>query len=287
MPWQQRPRRLISWLDMLQFSAYAFFRAGQMLQSMTAECFLGSIMIPGDQPVFNMMKPLDDHAKQKAVESFGYIGGQFESIGLSIACATARELAEEAKKNDKNYQWLADQVKSVGLLAMKEIKNHAFFYVSPERMQYFSIESRPFIFGEKATRAFPSAFFDIHEAGVCLGLARGTACVFHLMRVLEIGLTVLGKKFGMSVSHTNWAPAIEELEGKIRNMHKDPQWKALPDCKEQQEFYSQAASHLGVTKDAWRNYTMHIRGKFTEDEAEIMFASVRAFMQKLSERLSE
>ena len=107
------------------------------------------------------------------------------------------------------------------------------------------------------------------------------------MRVLEIGLTALGNVFNVSLAHTNWAPALEEIESKIKNMRKDPVWNALSDCKEQQEFYSQAASHFGVLKDAWRNYTMHARGKYTEDEAELIFRNAKSFMQKLAERLHE
>jgi hypothetical protein len=105
------------------------------------------------------------------------------------------------------------------------------------------------------------------------------------MRILEIGLSVLGAAFGVSLANTNWAPAIDQIESKVREMHKDPAWKALPDCKEQQAFYAQAASHFGIIKDAWRNHAMHVRGKYTEDEAVLIFESVRAFMQKLATRL--
>ena len=89
------------------------------------------------------------------------------------------------------------------------------------------------------------------------------------------------------MSHTNWAPAIEQIESKIREMHKDPAWKALPDCKQQQEFYAQVASHFGVLKDAWRNYAMHVRGKFTEEEAEMIYINVKGFMKKLVGKLRE
>jgi len=116
-------------------------------------------------------------------------------------------------------------------------------------------------------------------------LSRNTACVFHLMRVLEIGLTALGDTFGVSLSHTNWAPAIEQIESKIREMHKDPSWRTMPDCKEQQEFYAQTASHFGILKDAWRNYTAHARGKYDEQEAFDILSNVRAFMKKLAARL--
>jgi hypothetical protein len=105
--------------------------------------------------------------------------------------------------------------------------------------------------------------------------------------VLEIGLTALGAIFDVSLAHTNWVPAIDQIESRIRGMHKDPNWKALADYKEQQEFYAQAASHFGVLKDAWRNYTMHARGIYTVEMAEDIFNNVRGFMQKLASRVRE
>jgi hypothetical protein len=44
---------------------------------------------------------------------------------------------------------------------------------------------------------------------------------------------------------------------------------------------------LRVVKDAWRNYTAHLRGKYDDQEAEDMLANVRGFMQKLATRLHE
>jgi hypothetical protein len=65
-------------------------------------------------------------------------------------------------------------------------------------------------------------------------------------------------------------------------MNQHPAWKARSDCKDQQEFYSQAASHFVVFKDAWRNYAAHCRGKFDEQEASDIMTAVRAFMDKLA-----
>jgi len=107
------------------------------------------------------------------------------------------------------------------------------------------------------------------------------------MRILEIGLSTLGGVFGVSLEHTNWAPAIDEIESKIRSMHKDAMWKSRADCKELQSFYSQAAAQFGVMKDAWRNHTMHARAKYTEEEAGQIFDAEKVFMQKLAERMAE
>lgn len=122
---------------------------------------------------------------------------------------------------------------------------------------------------------------DIAEAGACLATLRATASVFHSMRVLERGLAALGAIFGVSLVNTNWGVAIEQIENRIREMHKDATWKLRPDCKALQVKYAQAASTFGILKDAWRNYTMHGHSTYTQEEAEQILLNTRTIMQKL------
>lgn len=289
-PWEANPYRLTSWLEMLEFSARMFFWCGSILEEIKADCLVGSIDLPGDEPIFALPRELDDGATNKALRKLEHVEVEFQKIGLRISAQLVRNVLDALKDTSKkrhNFQWLMDQIETIWKVTLEETKGKAFFYVPAERAKFFPTEKNQHIFGEAVAKAFPSATYDIAEAGICLALARGSACVFHLMRVLEIGLTALGAKFGVSLAHTNWAPAIEEIERKIREMHKDPTWKALPDCKQQQEFYAQAASHFAILKDAWRNYTMHVRGFYTEEQAERIFENVKGFMQKLAERLSE
>jgi hypothetical protein len=157
------------------------------------------------------------------------------------------------------------------------------FALSQEEARYYGNESPPF--GQSVATAFPSTSFDAVEASRCFALGRSTASAFHLMRVLELGLRVMADRFKIPSDHTNWHKIIEGIEKAVRNMPNEP--NRASDWKEQQEFFSQAASHFMVTKDAWRNYTAHARGKYTDEEAETLMINVRAFMQKLASRLSE
>ena len=43
-------------------------------------------------------------------------------------------------------------------------------------------------FGQDVRGQFPSAIYEMDEASKCLAIGRSTACVFHLMRALEIAL---------------------------------------------------------------------------------------------------
>jgi hypothetical protein len=40
-------------------------------------------------------------------------------------------------------------------------------------------------------------------------------------------------------------------------------------------------------KNPWRNETMHVSGKYTDDEAKHIFVAVEGFMKKLSDRMDE
>ena len=288
-PWQLNPRQLISWLDMLVFSAEAFFWCGASLREIRTDCLLGSAVALNNQPGFHLSRDINTKGRERALKTLPGIEEQFRHLGLMIAAQITAELIENLNEPEprQNFQWLMDKVDNIENIARKELANRLFLFVPPERIKFWPRKKEPDLFGNEVANKFPSAYFDIGNAGICLATASSTASVFHLMRVLELGLTALGKVFNVSLAHTNWEPAIDEIVSKIKNMRHDPLWKAVPDYKEQQEFFSQAASHFFVLKDAWRNYTMHSRAKYTEAEAESIYENVKSFMQKLATRIGE
>lgn len=289
-PWLENPYRLVTLWDILMVfcSGERLFWAGGALETLKTDCFfktgLGQLSLP---PIY-YTGPIDEETIDKSLQWLALIQKDCELLGMPVSAETASDIQSVVALATKmGYQSLQQRLDSLRDLIRKEMKTKVFFHVTPERLRFWPSEKTPYIFGEQVGQSFPSANFDISEAGICLALARATASVFHLMRVLELGLAALGNVFGISLAHTNWAPAIEQIESRIRDMHKDPVFKLLPDCKEQQEFYAQAASHFGILKDAWRNYTNHARGKHTEEEATAIFDNVRGFMQKLATRLHE
>jgi hypothetical protein len=74
---------------------------------------------------------------------------------------------------------------------IKDEASSVLFLTVPKENARFIPEGT--LFGPEVAQHFPSTIIDIEEAGNCLGLSRGTACVFHLMRVMEVGLRVLAR----------------------------------------------------------------------------------------------
>jgi len=162
-----------------------------------------------------------------------------------------------------------------------ELRREIFLQLDSSQVELFSSKEDKKHFGDAVATAFPSAAIDIHEAGNCLALERWPACVFHCMRVLEIGLAALATTFG--VTSINWHNVIEECEAKIRKI--DSTWGA--DWKDQQKFYSEAARHFMFVKDALRNHIMHVRDVFDEGKALSVWQHTKEFMQQISKRLHE
>jgi len=134
---------------------------------------------------------------------------------------------------------------------------------------------------------FPDANYDMQEAANCLALSRSTACVCHLMRVLEVGLAALAADPVIGVpwpDQNNWQDVINAIEGRIKEIEKGS--RQLPaDWRERRQFYADAATQFTHFKDAWRNHAMHFRAIYDEGKADVIFRSVREFMQVLAMRL--
>ena len=121
-----------------------------------------------------------------------------------------------------------------------------YYALEPDKQHFVN---KPDLFGENVANSFPSTVFDIEEAGKCLAFSRQTACVFHLMRVLEIGLYSLARAIRIQKIEENWHNAIEQIERAIRNLPR-----GTPKEKEELAFYSDATAQLFSVKEAWRKF---------------------------------
>jgi len=283
----ENPYRLVSlWDIVIEFSGATLFMCGVGLEETSHAAMWDAGL--GQMPfqVSILHQPVNDKTAQRAVEWVSSVVRICDRLGAPISASTARDIVGRLEGNEKpSFNWLKHQMGSLKELIRKELREKLFVYISPEKLRFVSNDERGISFGQAVVDSFPSTRFDICEAGVCLAASRATAAVFHLMRVLEIGLSAFAGKFDIPSDHTNWHNIIEGIEKAVRSMGSNPNRAA--DWKDQQEFFSQAASHFMSFKDAWRNYTAHSRGVFTEERAALIFDSVRSFMQTLAAQLHE
>jgi hypothetical protein len=164
----------------------------------------------------------------------------------------------------------------------KELSLREYFTLPSDKAKLYSAKNW---FGDQVADAFPSTGYDANEALKCYALSRNTACVFHLMRVLEIGLISLAKHLSVPHAHSDWGNMINGIEGKINAIDKDPNKPA--NWKDEREYLCQCISDFRTFKNAWRNYTAHARGKYDDEDAVEIMGSVKSFMRQISTRFTE
>lgn len=139
------------------------------------------------------------------------------------------------------------------------------------------------------TTAFPSAVNEIEEGIDCYGLEHNAACVFHMMRVAELGMRALARERGVSFPNhplewAEWENVIDQIDFKAKTatagMPRGPQRDAA------RAFYTAAVAQLRAFKET-RNRIMHMRGSFDELDAQRAINQVRDFMNGLSAKIGE
>ena len=178
----------------------------------------------------------------------------------------------DERKHALSPDWLTHNLAELTTRIIDELEQRLFLNV-PVHQAPLYIQPRP-LFDAEVDKQFPQMSEDVSEAGKCLALNRNTAAVFHLMRVMEIGVQLFGTKLKVPLAgEKNWQDILNRVNTEMKNRnHKLPETKAL----------AEIASHLYNVKVAWRNEVMHPKQTYTDEEATAIFRNVRTFIVDLT-----
>jgi HEPN domain-containing protein len=147
-------------------------------------------------------------------------------------------------------------------------------YIPLDRTKYFGER----LFGDDVEVRFPSTSFDIDEAGKCVIAGRWTAAVFHMMRVMELGVQELATVLSVPVpSDKHWGALHTAISKQIMAMPNGTQAE-----QQKKSSFNDEATYLGNVKNSWRNPTMHPGEKYTQEETMHIFECVKKYMQNLA-----
>ena len=180
---------------------------------------------------------------------------------------------------------MADGLGSLRWKIEQELNEKFFLFLDKDDARLFqNIEP----FGRRLAEAFPSVNLELQDAAKCIALDKGTASVFHSMRAVESGIKVLAKEVGKTFGIQQWNVILNEIESEIAKMRRNGISGMSKEQKDAKlEFLSRAAAQIGYFKDGWRNYVSHNKRPYDAGEAKSIYEHVGAFINVLSEQLSE
>ena len=189
-----------------------------------------------------------------------------ETLGTRSALISAKKLSRAVSGPD-GFLWgevtrLCEEVHS---RLVDDLTMVAVFVLEESKAALFD-PAEPLFGSEVASRFATEAAFEIDEAAKCLALGRPTASVFHMMRTMEVAIRAIARCLQISdpirPAERNWAFQSVDVKGRGK-------------------------LGLEAVRNPWRNATMHIEKKYTDDEAEHIFVAVKGFMKKLASRCDE
>lgn len=164
-------------------------------------------------------------------------------------------------------------------ICIADLRSRQFLYVERSRASeyYDSLAEWANILGGPAIASVP----DGENASKCYALGMPTACVFHLMRVMEVLVKLLSDRLGVSRERKDgrektWGQLLTEMQPKVNG------FDALKVAKERRAFYSEAVAHFTAVNIAWRTDTIHAHPhqfakEYSDAEAYDILRNVKTF----------
>ncbi len=198
-----------------------------------------------------------------------------------------------------------NEARELDLAIMSDLGDYTFFFIPDTLAKYYEQDD---LFG--IATQFPDANAEIQLAGNCYATGNYTACVFHLMRAVEIGARVMAqnikaqKHIVTPVFHKgakimkpkpielcDWKTLIDGLDKALEALRHGT--KTSERKKQTVTFYSHAIAQFSYFKDAWRNNISHTnevapnRKQYLEGETLDIITNTKHFMRHLAKRLKE
>jgi hypothetical protein len=143
---------------------------------------------------------------------------------------------------------------------------------------------------QKTLKKFNSIKQEVSAALDCVAFGDFNACIFHLMRITEIGLRALARELAVSfpdkpIEWAEWQHLIDQISARGKAAAAAQPVGQKRDAA--RDFYSGAVHHFEGFKDKYRNAVMHMRRNYDEPDALRSINQVRDFMNGLSAKIGE
>lgn len=261
-PWQAEPYRLWSLLDMIDITRLSLMPPGFIL---------GQAIVKLELVAMGASIPESNYGH--VGEGIAMLLNYAEATGLQSIGPKVDRIREAIARGNQSAAWLRQSLIDLVERAEDEMKSQRFLVVQSSEVAYYE-QPKP-IWGNEIHVAFGSLDIaeDIEEAGKCLALNRGTASVFHLMRMMEAVVKSLGTPLKIPNPATNWGVFLGQMDTAIGKMVRND-----PVCKK----WSENKLLLFNVKESVRNDTMHPKATYTVEQAKEVFNAMRAYLPNLA-----
>lgn len=248
---------------MLEFAAADFHAISSTLTQLQAQRGLFLLTPDGNKEFSEKMASLRQHAERLKMRS------TLKQIGY---------LAQYIQEGGKAQSEIARMLEELQKRIQEDLEARVFLTVSLDKAEFFAHD---WLQDSDIAKAFPmTALPEMLNAGRCYAYDEDTACMFHLMRVIDFGLRVVAKSLGISYDARNWMGIANEIQ---KNMEQKYATKTV-DWKKSEPLYAGILTDIQAISRGHRNPVLHeLEKKYGERDAHYMIVVTEAFLSHLAQ----
>jgi hypothetical protein len=283
--WPRRPFQIVSLLDLKKYRLVRL----QNLALIQVGLFLNPV---GGVTEFPKGTITAEHqtAFKEALDSHK---DHLKYLRLDDAVSYLKLVRERLSNDGYTYQDYEKDVQALQDIQDIGLARIVTGFIPAHKVPYFHNTE---LFGKNVNECFPLAVEDIQSAGNCYAHGLYTACVFHLMRVVEVAARSMithlkagrylvdrrGKR--VPVELCDWWTLVTALQKGLDVLAGGTgtdKWK-----KRKYEHFNHAVASFRNFKDAWRNHVSHTREAYMSGQAKDILDITKGFMTHLANKPS-
>jgi len=212
-----------------------------------------------------------------------------DRVGGTGAADLLRQLGMDLKERRMTELEFAQRLDGVTTVIKGELDRQSFLQVPTAKIER-GVKWPPF--GLEVTYHL-KVDRDITDVLRCWMYGLPTACVFHLMRVVEGALqalvTLARVRNAITVRWPTWDQYLQPIESKLRPPQPKKQGvKPRRMNRRDEMFFGDAAAQIRNVSRAWRSPVVHeIAVSYTDGEATVILDHVEAFARHVAKRMEE
>jgi hypothetical protein len=198
------------------------------------------------------------------------------SMGLVRTAKQIRAVLEACSSGKCTPARFQNLVKPITGLLVEELSEFVFLAVPRNRVGFFQLPV-----GKKVPGA-DEAVREFHAARRCLGLGEPTACVLHLVRVIDFGAKTVATSLGIHTEGLTVGGIAAEIQNSVRSLSKSGACGS-----DVEQFYNALVMDLRAFIRAYRNPVVHGFQVFTDQQANNLVVTVGDFMMHLVDNFGD
>jgi hypothetical protein len=275
--WQSR--RLWSLWDMLRFCAEPFYKVIAALHQTRG--------MVDNWPKDRQEEAFDKGGRERWSKQIHILQESLKILDARLTLTLVNELIVHLEDQQRaiTYRQLSSYYEKIDEFFKRELSEVMLLIVDRRRQDYY--EPKEPLFGRKFQDGFSSASDEVLEAAKCLALGRSTASAFHSIRCLEAGIRALSRCLGIpdptKASERSWVKLLDAFNGALNTKWPGSSNRLTGDG----EVFETIYAALAAMQNPYRNATMHLDHKYTDEEACHIFEMVKGLMKKIADRCDE